>query len=72
MVSFIFDTGSKLTDHFDHERQLEKKDINLSQDIRIIKVIEKIIVSEGITLYDIHDILEDKDEILLYCYMERQ
>ena len=65
MVFGIFDTGSKLTDHFDRERQLEKKQNN-PFGYQDNEVIEKIIVDKGTNVYDIDRILEDKDEMKSY------
>ena len=65
MIFAIFDTGSKLTDKLDSERQLEKKQNN-PLGYKDNEVVEKIIVDKGTNVYDIHDILEDKDEMKSY------
>lgn len=65
MVFAIFDTGGKLADNLDRERQLEKKQNN-PLGYQDNEVIEKIIVDKGTNVYDIHDILEDKDEMKSY------
>ncbi len=65
MVVVLFDTGNKLVDNFNRMDQLEKKQRN-PLGYKDNEVIEKIIVDKGTNNYDIHDILEDKDEIKSY------
>ena len=65
MVVVLFDTGNKLVDNFNRMDQLEKKQRN-HLGYKDNEVIEKIIVDKGTNNYDIHDILEDKDEIKSY------
>ena len=65
MVVGLFDTGNKLVDNFNRMDQLEKKQRN-PLGYKDNEVIEKIIVDKGTNNYDIHDILEDKDEMKSY------
>lgn len=65
MIFTIFDTGSKLTDKLDSERQLEKKQNN-PLGYKDNEVVEKIIVDKGTNQYSIDHILEDKDHMESY------
>lgn len=65
MVFAIFDTGSKLADKLDSERQLEKKQNN-PLGYKDNEVVEKIIVDKGTNQYSIDHILEDKDHMKSY------
>ena len=65
IVLSIFNTGSKIADNLDRERQLEKKQNN-PFGYQDNEVIEKIIVDKGTNVYDIDQILKDKDEMKSY------
>lgn len=58
-------TGSKLADNLDRERQLEKKQNN-PLGYKDNEVVEKIIVDKGTNQYSIDHILKDKDHMESY------
>lgn len=65
IVLSIFNTGSKLADNLDRERQLEKKQNN-PLGYKDNEVVEKIIVDKGTNQYSIDHILKDKDHMESY------